>query len=484
MQNNSLIKLLKAFSKKEMQDFREFIISPYFNKKKSVIDLYNILLKYHPEFSNEALSKENVHSKLFPGKAYNDSNFRVLVHNLNELAKKYCTYSVFEKNKTDYSLKELLGLMKKEQFQYLDKMVSGKIKDLDSEDISADEYYYNKFRLEYENLFFLSVSHASVFEKFLHKADFEKTFDDLTSFYYIIALRLYINILNLQIIYKKEYKTDHFERMLLSIDNGILNENPFIELYFYVLNMLRGNKQNEYYLKTREKLKVLKNKLHADDLNEIYINLTNYCNRCIASGDKEFIKEKFEIYKEESESRTYFLNGFVTPVYYKNRIRLGLDLKEFKWVKEFIENFREKLHSDSKNNVYLYNLALYEFEVNNFNESLELLSKISLDELYMKFDVKVLQIMIYYETNSLEGLISSMEAFRHFLVNNKLLPENKKETYANFHKFLNRVILFKNKKDMNELERIKNIISGDIKILNKEWITRKLNLLLKYNFPV
>lgn len=484
MQNNSLIKLLKAFSKKEMQDFREFLISPYFNKKKSVIDLYNILLKHHPEFNNESLLKVNVHSKLFPGKAYNDSNFRVLVHNLNELAKKFCTYRVFENNKTDYNLRELLGLMKKEQFQYLDKMVSGKLRDLDSEDLSADEYYYNKFRLEYENLFYLSVSHASIFEKFLNKVDFEKIFDDLTSFYFMTALRLYINILNLQIIYKKEFKTYHFERMLSLIDDEIIKENPYIEIFFYVLNMLKGNEQNKYYIKTREKLKVLKNKLNAGDLSEIYINLTNYCNRSIAAGKKEFLKDKFEIYKEESESRTYLENGFITPVYYKNRIRLGLDLKEYKWVREFIENFKDKLHSDSKDNVYLYNLALYEFEVNNFNDSLEILSKISLDELYMKFDVKILQIMIYYETNSIEALISSMEAFRHFLVNNKLLPENKKETYTNFHKFLNKLIQLNNNRNYTELERIKNLISGEMKILNKEWIISKLNEILKNKFPV
>ncbi|MBK8553142.1 MAG: hypothetical protein IPL53_19615 [Ignavibacteria bacterium] len=127
---------------------------------------------------------------------------------------------------------------------------------------------------------------------------------------------------------------------------------------------------------------------------------------------------------------------------------------------------------------------MYEFEVNNFNDSLELLSKISLDELYMKFDVKVLQIMIYYETNSIEALISSMEAFRHFLVNNKLLPENKKETYTNFHKYLNKLILLNNKKDLNELERMRSVISGDIKIVNKEWIIKKMNVLLKIKFPV
>lgn len=479
MQNNSLIRLFKAFSKKEIHEFREFILSPYFNKKKSVISLNNIIQKYYPDFTDDAISKKNIYAKLFPGKEYSDSNLRVLVHNLNDLAKKFCAYKSFENNKTDFKYKELLGLMNKQQFQYLDKVILKLMKDLDSDDLNADEYYYNKFRLEYENIFFLSLSHAGVFEKFLQKAEFEKAYDSLTAFYFIKSLRLYINVLNLQIIYRKEYKTDHFERMVSLIDFETLKENPLIELYYFVLNLLRGNEQDKYYYKTKDKLKLLKNSLHTDDLDEIYINLTNFCNRRIAAGNKKFLKEKFEIYKEESESGSYLLNGFVTPVYYKNRVRLALDLKEFEWAKDFIENFKGGLPADSKNNVYLYNLALYEFEIKNFSGSLELLSKIKFDELYLKFDAKILQLMIYYEMNSYESLISSLEAFRHFLLNNKLLPEIKKESYSNFHKFFSKLVFYKSNGKLAELERLKHLMSGNLKILNKDWIQMKIEEFIK-----
>ncbi len=439
--------------------------------------------KYYPEFNDDAISKKNIYAKLFPGKVYNDSNFRVLVHNLNELARKFCAYKSFENNKTDFKYKLLQGLMNKKQYQFLDKMFLKLTKDLDSDGLNAEEYFYNKFRLGYENIFFLSQSHAGVFEKFLHKAEFEKVYDNLSSFYYINSLRIYINILNLQIIYKKEIKTDHFERMVTLINNEILAENPLIELYYFVLNLLKGNEQDKYFFKTKEKLKLLKISLHSDDLDEIYINLTNYCNRRIAAGNKDFLKEKFEIYKEESRTGSYLIKGMVSPVYFKNRVRLALDLKEFKWVKDFMENFKDILPSDSKNNVYFYNLALYEFEMNNFAKSLELLSKIKFDELYMKFDAKILQIMIYYEMNSEDSLDSSMEAFRQFLLNNKLLPDNKKESYSNFHKFFSKVILYRSGKNIIELERLKLLITPEIKILNKEWIVKKINESLKILHP-
>ena len=86
--------------------------------------------------------------------------------------------------------------------------------------------------------------------------------------------------------------------------------------------------------------------------------------------------------------------------------------------------------------------------------------------------------MIYFETGEEESLISSLEAYRHFLTNNKLLPENKKELYTNFYKFFSRIFNSKIKNDKLELGRIKDSIPSDMKIFNKDWLIRKIDELI------
>lgn len=478
MHNNSLIKLLRSFTPKEISDFRDFLLSPYFNKKNSVIKLFDIIRKYYPEFADEEISKENVHKKLFPGKNYNDTNLRVLVHNLNELAKNFIAYRYFESNKFEYDFSQFMGLMNKQQFSSLDKTISRLKNDLENYSFSAEEHNYYRFRLEYENIFFLSVSHIGIFEKFLEKADFEKVFYYLSSFYYINSMRLYINILNLKLIYKKEFSTDHFKKMITLIDKSIFTDNPVIEIYYGIIKLFDVGDQDKYFFRIKEILGHIRDTLHEDDLREIYINLTNYCNRKITAGVFNFRKEKFEIYKEENEIKLYVVNGFMPTVYYKNLVILALSLDEYLWVKEFIQSYKNELHPDSKDNFYNYCMALYEFDMKKFDRSLEFLSKIKFDELYLKYDSKILQLMIYFETGEEESLISSLQAYRHFLTNNKLLPENKKELYTNFYKFFSRIFNSKIKNDKLELGRIKDSIPSDMKIFNKDWLIRKIDGLI------
>lgn len=478
MHNNSLIKLLRSFSPKEISDFNEFLKSPYFNKKNSVIKLYEHLQKHYPDFSDDALSKKNMYENLFPGKVYNDSNFRVLIHNLHELAKKFIAYRNFENNKFEFDISLLTGLMNKQQFGYLDKMISKLKESLGNADLIADEYNFSRFRIEYENIFFLSVSHIGIFEKFLNEADFEKLFYYLSSFYYIKSMRIYINILNLQIIYNKIFDTDDFEKMITLIDKKLFNDNPVIEIYFCIIKLFGNGNQDKFYFRIKELLFKIRYTLHFDDLSEIYINLTNYCNRKISAGIMSFKKEKFELYKEENEMKLYIMNGFMPVIYFKNFVILALSLNEYEWAKEFISAYKNELPVDSKDNVSLYCLALYEFDMKRFEKASELLSRIKYDELYLKYDSKILQIMIYYETGTDESLIAALEAYRHFLSNNKLLPENKKDIYINFYKFFNKLFIFKSKQNKFELERLKLSITKDLKIFNKDWIIRKIEELI------
>ncbi|MEO8210707.1 MAG: hypothetical protein ABI840_09095, partial [bacterium] len=60
MHTNTLIDLLKTFSAKELKEFSEFLRSPFFNKRNAVVNLYNVLIRSHPDYEKESISKENI----------------------------------------------------------------------------------------------------------------------------------------------------------------------------------------------------------------------------------------------------------------------------------------------------------------------------------------------------------------------------------------------------------------------------------------
>ena len=263
--------------------------------------------------------------------------------------------------------------------------------------------------------------------------------------------------------------------MLSMIDEKMIAGNPVIEIFYCIVKLFDKYDNKKYYFRTKEMINKFSETLHFDDISEIYINLTNYCNRKISEGKNEFQMEKFELYKEEIRLKLYELKGWMSPVYYKNLVILALNLKENDWVRDFILGYKHELPEGTRENVFSYCMALYELEMKNFEEALVLLSRIKFDELYLKYDSKVLQLMIYYEMDAQESLISSMEAFRQFLSNNKLLPDNKKELYSNFYNTFNKFLNCKKKNDDAGIEILRINLNGALPLSNKPWVVSKIN---------
>ena len=68
MLKSKVIEILRTLSADELKLFREFIRSPYHNKNKNVISLFEIIRKFSPSFNDPNLTKEKVFKKIFPGK--------------------------------------------------------------------------------------------------------------------------------------------------------------------------------------------------------------------------------------------------------------------------------------------------------------------------------------------------------------------------------------------------------------------------------
>lgn len=472
MKNHKLIDLFKTFSKDEIRDFADFISSPFYNRRRGVLNLYKLLILHYPDFEN--LDKAKIYTGLFPGKKYNDATYRVLLHYLSELTEKYITIKKFYGNKPEYNFHLKDALTERNQFKQAGKILAESLRDFQNLNIEAAERMYLNYRLHNEKLMFLSNTSASVFDKFLHNADLDTVFENLQDFYVYKTMSVYLNILNLRAIFKKDYQRTYFERVLSLITKEYCKEKPEIGIYYNLIKMIIEIDGEPYY---REVLKILRNPLntiHHTQLMEVYINLENYCTKMIREGESKYLKERFTLFKEELKSKIYLVEGFMPTVLYRNIVLSGLELKEYDWVMDFMRLYKKELHSDFRENTSNYCLALYGFHNKKFEDALKILAKIEYDEHYLKIDVKILQLMIYYEMEQMEGLVSAMEAFRQFLAKNDLIPDNRRSIFENFHKYLSKLIALYYRTDPAKLQNLKVRILKDKNCINKNWLIGKL----------
>jgi len=479
MYNNNLIELLKTFSVKEVKEFREFLNSAYFNKRSSVNKLYEIIIKFHPDFESKSFTKQKVFERLFPGKKYCDGSLRVLTHYLSELTEKFLAFQRFESDEFEFAIQLENALLDRNQNKLFEKNMNRALSNLDKSKIDAEEFYFYKFRLENQMTSYRFSSNYAHWDKIISKSDWDNVFKKLTNYYQLKTMVMYLNTLNLQVLYSKEFSCESFISLINKMKPEDYEDIPVIKMYFYLIKLKTDHKHESYYFKLKEIILKTKKDYNKYDLMHAYVQMGGYCIERISQGNLMFERERFDLYKEEIAEKTYLMNdNTMSPLFYRNVAICAITLKELNWVKNFIYTYKPELHKKFRENYFYFCLALYEFSMKNFEYSLELVSKIKYDEVYMKLKSKILHLQLLYELGFEDSLNDSQESFRHFLNNNKLIPTERKSPFVNFHKYLNRIILFKNKKDIFELNQLKSQLIKEIKILNKDWLLNKTDDIL------
>lgn len=473
MTNSGLISLLRTFTKHEMRSLGELVSSHSSNNRSSVRRLFAALNEQHPIFSSEETRPEVIFEKVFPGKKYNGSSLRPIMHYLYELALDFLTVKDFRNSKLTYDFHRITALIGRRQFTAVGKALANATENVKSRNINAAQQYYHGHLFKNLKLVLSENIRDGIYQKFLPDINTNDVYKDLSAFYTLRTLQMYINAMNINRLYGTKLPASEFADGLKQLDGRILKENPVIELFLCLSGMLSEKESLPYYRKARAILKRHGNSMNRDDLHEIYVNLENYCNDRILAGDRMFEKEKFSIYKEEIESGVYLSGGMVSPIFLKSAVSLALRLKEYKWAKDFLDSHIE--HVEKKptlRNSYLFSLASYEFAMKDFGSALEHLSKLEFDDAYMEVDSKIIQLLIFCETGSQETLDHSLKAFSRFLRTEKGIPSHRKANYVNFYKFFRKLILLKEKKDTSGLKLLRREIESEGRLSQKQWLLK------------
>jgi len=290
MKNSQIINLLKTFDPKEIKRFREFISSPYFNKNKNVIKLYEVIRKAYPDFEQEKFTKEFVFSKIFPGKKFNDNTLRLLMHYLYENAREFIAHNRLEKERYGYNEQLVSELFDRDLIKESTKEIEKIISDLEKQDVKDTEYFLTKFTFEYKKLYCLQKKYQDEYEKYFTKSNIETPFKNLTNFFLIEVLTFYSVMLNTKILYKIEIETDLLKKLTACFDFESFYDRPLIQIYYNMV-MALTNKDGKYFYNIKDLVLKYEKDIAPLRLFDIYINLENYCRRKIRAGEKHFRRE-------------------------------------------------------------------------------------------------------------------------------------------------------------------------------------------------
>ena len=446
MENSKLIQLLKTFKAKELREFGEWVQSPIINKNEELSNLYLYLKSCAPTFAAKKIDRATVYKKLLPKNKYNDKHLNHLMSFLLKLIEQYLAYSKFSENTLQENIYTLQAYTQRGLDKHYNQVLEITKQKLQQVPFRNVDFYFHQYLLaETENQYFLKQKIRKFDERLQLAANH---FDN-----YLLAnkLKYFCEMKDRKMSLAANYELNMQPQIFDFISNKDFEEFPGINVYRVILQTLEQPADRHFFFTLKKLLKQNANDFPLVELKELYFYAINYCIRKVNQGEQGFLKELFVIYKECLKENVLIEDEQMSPWTFKNLVGVGLRLKEFQWVEQFIKDNNDLLAEEFRENAFNYNMAELYYYRNDFDKAVNHLNKVEFSDVYYSFDTKKILMKIYFEQDEIDALLSLIASFKIFIKRNVSVSEGNKEAYNNFINVIQQFIKLATQKSAPEL---------------------------------
>ena len=406
----SLLNQLDAWDRRQLG---QFLASPFFNRRKDVIDLYDYL-KTLIEKGPSKWKKNTCWEIIYPDQTYDDQKMRLLQSYLFRLMEQFLAFRQLKKADTTLDLhlgKAYRELKMGPNFQKTIDRLRNRIERLSFQE---ENFLHHRYELEYEYYGYLANLRRSGQYDLQPMAN---AFDE-----YFIAGKLKHACLQIahQAIFKKEYETGLLNWVLDYVEQQpACLSNLAIAVYYYCYKAITGANDQNYFQLLRDWIETHNDDFNATELANICLLAINYCIRMLNTGQVQFVREGFGLYRLAIEKGFLFENDLISPFNYRNVASLGIMLGENEWVEHFIQQHAERLPIRQRASIQAYCLASLRYSQQRYGEAMRLLIRFDSEDKQLTVGAKMILVRIYFELGEYEPLESLLQSLQVYLNRNK-----------------------------------------------------------------
>jgi hypothetical protein len=474
MIKNKLYTLLQTFPKQDLGQLRKFLESPFFNENPDLVRLFNLFEDHFQSgqtISGDSESqKKQIWKRLFGKRPYQDIVLRRLFSDLTQLSLEYLSYRQIQKDPLYQSRHTLTAINEAVLHKHFEGVVRQSQQQAEKLGLRNAYYHLHTFQIALQQ-----HQHIEAFRKKPSSLEHLETADyHLDCFYFTQKLKNYCDILG----YRKTIATEGNIRMLPSFLEYLNEEDyisePSVKAYYLTALMLLHPEEESYFRQLKKVLDEESQFFTKEELLNLFIHLINYIiDTKINVGRSEYFEELFSIYQTALAKEFIIDEGVLDPHHYKNIITVGLFVKAFDWVEQFIKDYTPILPKGDQENALTYNLAKVYFAKKQYQKVIELLQRVEYQNLNYSLGAKLMLLKTYYELNEFLALDSLTDSFRIYLRRNKLISREVKQQYLNVLRFVKRlsnIAPF----DTKSIEKIRMQINTCKALADKNWILEKV----------
>jgi hypothetical protein len=475
--NYKLVLLINSFSETELEQFRKFISSPYFNKGRNYLPfLERILLLRN---NNDSDEKTRIISEIRSSLSLSDQTLRNRFSELYKLGEDFLIHNSLSGNKTEK--KKIL----------LDKLLEKKLFTLFNINYKETSNYLSnkKFDTEvYSDLLSLKELHSKYLNeknKAEHLYNEYYEYSKTSLCYYLLKLFEIGDEFKQQEIDDKKYSPNYVTDFLkeLNVKDMMKKFGSSNALIYKVTAMnynlykaLENVNEEKYYFDSYKIFKSIAKELSDSYKVNVFKILINYCIIKLNGGELKYRYELFDLFNNKLDQNLisdlknnyYIFNPFRDYVY------IGLVIKEFEWVENFINKYSSELPADIRREESLLSYSKLDFERKSFRNSLNRLNGLKGSHYLLYLDISRFKLCNFYELKKFEEAILEIDKQKHYLKYHKEIPVNRIAYNSNFLNILKELIKLNTRPGKADTTSIERDLEGYKLISQKEWLKEKI----------
>lgn len=487
MHSNIAIELLKSFSDEEMKRFNDYIKSSFFNKSNVLIKLFEILSKYHPDYTNPSLEKGKLYKKIYPGKPYNEQSLKNRMAELSDKIKEFLIYIRLEKNeitKKHYYIDELI---ERNKLKLAEQTTAGLINFMEKDKtFNVDYLLYNLQTLERKN--WINFAKESIKEDF-SDIKLEKG-ENLINYFFVYLFQLIYDTHTRSKTLSKKTEFNIIDEFMKSFDwESFLNKLKEVNYKHYNLLLIHYNMyltlisddEKHYYNLKKAIFEKFDNYSKNDRFNFIIFLLSTIYND-LALKNPGFYKESFELNKFGLENDIFVMDkvSYFPSQMFWSICNNAMNVNEIDWLEKFIKDYTPKLQPDEQNNMYNFSMSKVYFRKKEYEKSISCLSKMNyskINDSFEKVHLRMNYFANYYELGMSDTLFSLIDSYKHYLSETKEISDSLKERLKKTVHYFS--VIAKSKFNNKPLDYAEYKKISEEQIYLKNWIISKMEELLK-----
>lgn len=479
--NSKLIVALQSLKAEEFPRWEAFLHSPYHNSHRYSLPCWNFLKRYAPDFPSEAIKLEELHTVLFPDKGFHRQRVLDEVSHLYQLLKRFWEMEALQQ---DVLLQRTLRLrqISERRLNRIYAVERKSARQLLLRDYAGHEVFFQT------QLAWTTIDNEHFGRQQLRTVD-ESLSRKLTSLdltYLVQMLRESCEALNRQHILNSHYEFLLLPSLLKLLEqtDHPYRQQPLVEVYLQIYHSLQPQAPDQAYEDLLGCLRQYRAGFSHAEQRAMYKFAQNFCIRKINEGRPGYAQRLFDLFQELLEEGILLIDGRLSHTDCKNITTIGLRVKAREWVAFFLDTYGPNIDPAFRENVLAYCRASLEAEKGHPQRAIRLLSRISHADVHYQLSARQLLLKIYFYEEDIEGLLYTIDSFRHFLKRNKEIPKARRAYHLRFLALFKRLSLLRDRLSIyppeeaqRRVSRLQARLSASESLANRTWLTEELEQL-------